>query len=204
MKRRVFILGASIVVLLIVFGGSFWNWYLARKAGPEALGRVPEFNLPAATSKGPTMVGSQDLRGRPWVANFIFTHCSGPCPLMSSKMADLQKVLPAGVQLVTFTVDPDRDDLNVLAEYARHFEADPARWFFVRADKPTLYKLVFEGFKLPMMEDPSAESGFRVTHSTKFVFVDGQGRIRRYFESSDENMNASMSEVANALLKETS
>jgi cytochrome oxidase Cu insertion factor (SCO1/SenC/PrrC family) len=45
---------------------------------------------------------------------------------MSSKMAELQKTLPADVRLVTFTVDPDRDDQNVLAEYARHFEADPA------------------------------------------------------------------------------
>jgi cytochrome oxidase Cu insertion factor (SCO1/SenC/PrrC family) len=122
---------------------------------------------------------------------------------MSSKMADLQKVLPAGVQLVTFTVDPDRDDLNVLGRIRSSFRGRSRTMVFVRADKPTLYKLVFEGFKLPMMEDPSAESGFRVTHSTKFVLVDGQGRIRRYFESSDENMNASI-RGANALLKETS
>jgi hypothetical protein len=54
--------GCGIVVLLIVFGGSLWNWYLARKAGPEALGRVPEFNLARGHVQGPTMVGSQDLR----------------------------------------------------------------------------------------------------------------------------------------------
>lgn len=204
MKRRLLYILAGVLALLVLFGGFFWNWYLAHKAGPEALGRVPEFNLPAATANGPTTLGSSDLRGKPWVANFIFTHCSGPCPLMSSKMAELQKTLPADVRLVTFTVDPDRDDQNVLAEYARHFEADPDRWFFVRADKPTLYKLVFEGFKLPMMEDPSAESGFRVTHSTKFVLVDGQGRIRRYFESSVEDMQSKMADFAKALLKEKS
>lgn len=204
MKRPAAFVVAGVLAILVVFGGSFWNWYLARKAGPEALGRVPEFNLPAATAHGPTTLGSSDLRGRPWVADFIFTHCSGPCPLMSSKMAELQNTLPADVRLVTFTVDPDRDDQNVLAEYARRFEADPARWFFVRADKPTLYTLVFEGFKLPMMEDPSAESGFRVTHSTKFVLIDQQGRIRGYFESSDESMKSKLADAAKALLEEKS
>lgn len=138
---------------------------------------MPDFTLPAATANGPTTLALADLRGHPWVADFIFTRCGGPCPLMSAKMAELQKVLPNNVRLITFTVDPDRDDQTVLAEYARRFEADPARWFFLRADKPTLYKLVFEGFKLPMMEDPAAESGFRVIHSTKFVLVDGRGEF---------------------------
>ena len=202
MKRRAIYVLAGVFALLAVFGGSLWNWYLAHKAGPEALGRVPAFQLPAATANGSTTLGSDDLRGHPWVADFIFTHCSGPCPLMSAKMAGLQKILPDPVRLVSFTVDPDRDNLGVLTEYARRFEADPARWFFLRADKPALYKLVFEGFKLPMMEDPSAESGFRVTHSTRFVLVDGQGRIRRYFESSDDDMNARISEAAKALLAE--
>ena len=202
MKKRLIVLGVGALALLIIFGGSLWNWHLARKAGPEALGRVPEFTLPAATSAGDTTLGSSDLRGHPWIANFIFTHCSGPCPLMSSKMADFQKNLPESVRLVSFTVDPERDDLSVLSDYARRFEADPTRWFFVRADKPALYKLVFEGFKLPMMEDPSAESGFRVTHSTKFVLVDGQGRIRQYFESSDDMLASKLIQATQALLEE--
>lgn len=203
MKRRVIYVLAGMFAFLLIFGGTLWNAFLSHRAGPDAFGHVPEFNLPATSSKGADMtLALADLRGRPWVANFIFTHCSGPCPLMSAKMAELQNTLPEDVRLVTFTVDPDRDDLDVLANYARRFDADPARWFFLRADKPTLYKLVFEGFKLPMMEDPSAESGYRVTHSTKFVLVDAQGRIRRYFESSDEGMKSKIAGAAKALLKE--
>jgi protein SCO1/2 len=203
MKRRSLFVLAGAVALVVIFGGSLWNWVLARRAGPEALGRVPDFQLPAATSAGATTLASADLRGHPWVVNFIFTHCSGPCPVMSTKMAELQDLLPKDVRLITFTVDPDRDNEDVLTDYAQRFEADPSRWFFLRADKPTLYTLVFEGFKLPMMEDPSAESGFRVTHSTKFVLVDGHGRIRRYFESSDEDMKSKIRNAADALLKET-
>jgi cytochrome oxidase Cu insertion factor (SCO1/SenC/PrrC family) len=140
------------------------------------------------TGEGATTLALSDLAGRPWVADFIFTHCSGPCPLLSAKMAELQRGLPETVRLVTFTVDPERDTLDVLTQYARRFEADTKRWFFVRADKETLYRLVFEGFKLPLMEDPSAPSGYRVTHSSKLVLVDALGRIRQYFDSSEEGL----------------
>jgi protein SCO1/2 len=204
MKRHLLFALAGIGVLLVMFGGHLWNWHAARQAGPEALGHVPDFTLPGATANGPATLSLTNLKGHPWVADFIFTHCSGPCPMMTAKMAELQKVLPDKVRLITFTVDPDRDDPTVLAEYARQFDADPVRWFFLRADKATLYKLVFEGFKLPMMEDPAAESGFRVIHSTKFVLVDGQGRIREYFESSNEGMAQKIADAASALLKETS
>ncbi|MBL8024484.1 MAG: SCO family protein [Elusimicrobia bacterium] len=204
MKRPLLFILLGLGVLAIVFGGFAWNWVAAKRAGPEALGNVPSFSLPAATAEGASAVSLADLQGKIWVANFIFTHCSGPCPLMTSKMAKLQGVLPDSVQLITFTVDPDRDDLDVLSEYARQFEADPKRWFFLRAEKPVLYKLVFEGFKLPMMEDPSADSGFRVTHSTRFVLVDGQGRIRGYFESSDPSLEKKMTKAVQDLTKEMS
>ncbi|MBL0057890.1 MAG: SCO family protein [Elusimicrobia bacterium] len=188
MKRRLLYILGGLLALMIAFGGIAWNWISAKRAGPEALGCAPDFALPAATAAGATTLALKDLGGRPWVADFIFTHCSGPCPLMSAKMAELQRGLPEAVRLVTFTVDPDRDTLDVLAEYARRFEADPKRWFFVRADKETLYRIVFEGFKLPLMEDPSASSGYRVTHSSKLVLVDALGRIRQYFDSSEERL----------------
>jgi protein SCO1/2 len=202
MKRILLFLLMGIGILAVLFGGFAWNWFAAKRAGPEALGHVPVFDLPAATADGHGTLGLADLQGKIWVADFVFTHCSGPCPLMTAKMAKLQEVLPDSVRLVTFTVDPDRDDLDVLMEYARQFEADPARWFFLRAEKPVLYKLVFEGFKLPMREDPTAESGFRVTHSTRFVLVDGEGRIRGYFESSDPNVETKISNTVKILQKE--
>lgn len=199
MKRRLLYILGGLLALMIAFGGIAWNWISAKRAGPEAFGRVPDFSLPAATGEGTTKLALGDLAGRPWVADFIFTHCSGPCPFMSARMAELQKGLPEAVRLVTFTVDPDRDTLDVLSKYARRFEADPKRWFFVRADKDMLYRLVFEGFKLPLMEDPSAPSGFRVTHSSKFVLVDGLGRIRQYVDSSEEGLVEKVREAVRLL-----
>ena len=71
-----------------------------------------------------------DKSGRVWVADFIYTTCEGPCPMMSKLMHQLQ-TLTAGmpdVKLVSFTVDPEHDSPPVLAAYAKHFQPDPARW----------------------------------------------------------------------------
>ena len=73
--------------------------------------------------------GHADLRGSVWIADFIFVNCAGPCPIMTSKLADVQKRVPrSDVKLVSFSVDPDRvnrsvdaDDESVLRECVRDF-----------------------------------------------------------------------------------
>lgn len=170
-------------VATLAFGSLVWRSVSRARMADEPLGVVPDFALPATTADGVLPLSRSDLAGRFWIANFIFTHCSGPCPIMTGRLSMLQKVIPPDVLFVSFTVDPDRDDLDALRHYARQFEADPARWRFARAEKGELYRIAYEGFRLPVMEDPAAPSGYRVTHSTKFVLVDGEGRIRGYFDS---------------------
>ncbi len=114
-----------------------------------------------------TRLTSTDLKDAVWVADFIYTYCSGPCPAMTSALAALQSDLIAGlpVRLVTFTVDPVRDTREALATYARQHGADPAHWAFVRATPEDTANLVRNGFKLGDPGDP-------VNHSTRFVLVD--------------------------------
>lgn len=123
-----------------------------------------------------------DLRGRPWVAGFIFTRCGGPCPLLSANMARLQGRLPNEFRLVSFTVDPDFDTPEVLARYAERHGAQAGRWFFVRLEPRPLFELVNAGFKLPVYIDPKAEPASRSIHSTKLVLVDAEGRVRGYYD----------------------
>src|SRR5437588_3985826 len=74
-------------------------------------------------------VTDDQLRGRPFVASFVFTHCAGPCPMMFAKMAAMQKtVTNPNIKLVTFTVDPERDTPAVLKEKAKQLGAEPGRW----------------------------------------------------------------------------
>ena len=147
----------------------------------DPLWRVPPFQMTAVTLSGATPITPGDLLGKPWVADFIYTSCGGPCPLLSGRMSKLQQVLPSQVRFISFAVDPDHDTIAVLQKYAARFRADPKRWFFVRGEKAALYKLVYDGFHMAMVEDALAPEGFRVTHSTKFVLVDQKGVVRQLY-----------------------
>ena len=146
---------------------------------------LPDFALTAVTIDGTSPLDLRALRGRVWVADFVYTRCAGPCPLLSAGMAGLQKRLPSSVGLLSFTVDPDHDAPEVLTVYARKFGADPQRWFFVTGDKPALLKLYRDGFQIAVAENAAAEPGQNVSHTTKFVLLDGEGRIRGYYDGDD-------------------
>jgi protein SCO1/2/putative membrane protein len=145
---------------------------------------VPEFSLP--TSEGTTLT-SDDLKGEVWVASFIFTRCKGPCPVVTSSMHRLQTTLAdqRDFRLVTITVDPDHDTASVLDNYARGWEADSKRWYFLTGDEKRIYSLIGTGFKLGVEQTHGSERepGNEVTHSTKLALVDRQGRIRGFYDS---------------------
>ena len=120
-----------------------------------------------------------------WVASFVFTRCSGPCPQVSATMARLQKELnlkeTADLRLVTFTVDPDRDTPNELKEYATRYQADPEKWLFLTGlPEAELHKLL-EG-RLQgdgPAEPPTRRPGDEFDHSSRLAVVDKQGRDPR-------------------------
>jgi protein SCO1/2 len=151
-------------------------------------GTVPNFALVSQT--GDT-VRLADLHGQIWIADFIFTHCSSSCPMMSARMAKLATLLDPswGVRLVSITVDPDRDTPAQLADYARVYSADPKHWLFLTGDKQQIRHLVKEGFHLAV-DDASPEDAAKgaepVLHSTRFVLVDGEGVLRAYYGALEE------------------
>jgi len=127
------------------------------------------------------------LRGRPWIADFIFTRCAGVCPAMTARMAALRaRLAGTPVRFVTFTVDPGTDTPEVLARYAAAAGAD-SDWWFVTGPVRDLHALSTEGFKLAAMENaPGAETADGpFLHSSKFVLVDAEGAIRGYYDSED-------------------
>lgn len=150
----------------------------ARHPALPVLGQVPDFTLTDQT--GAPFHGSS-LRGRLWIADFIYTHCPGPCPLMSRRMRRIQQATGRGVRLVSFSVDPARDTPAVLAAYARRFGALPGRWSFLTGDVKTLDLLERGAFKLGSLDA-------QLNHSTRFVLVDGAGLIRAYYGMGDESM----------------
>ena len=145
----------------------------------DVLGQVPEFELTAQTGQP---FDSRSLDGRIWIANFIYTTCEGPCPMMSHQMRGIQNSTAStpGVKLVSFTVDPAHDTPPVLAKYAAHFKADPNRWYFLTGEMERLNELGVHAFKLNNVDG-------NMSHSTRFALVDGKRRIRGYYLSSDDD-----------------
>ena len=172
--RRLGWAGAFLVfVLAVAMGYSMWQASVRRDVEKLPVIRaVPEFSL---TDQNGQVVTRDDLRGHIWIADFIFTRCKGPCPLMTARMLEMQKALvkTPEVKLVSVTVDPDHDTPEVLKTYAEANFADPERWKFLTGDKAMIEKLVTEGF----MQHLAEENGEPV-HGTMFLIVDGNGMVR--------------------------
>ncbi len=164
---------------------------------------VPEFTL---TERGGKTVSRDDLKGKVWIASFVYTSCCTECPRMMGVLARLQNELAdqKDVRLVSFTVDPDRDSPEVLRQYAARYHADAERWLFLTGEQTTVYPLVEKGFLLAVAQRQGAERkpGAEVLHSQKLAVVDRQGRIRGYFNALDEGDLAKLKQTVAALAKE--
>jgi len=145
----------------------------------EMLGEVPPFTLVSDT--GGTF-DSHVLDGHIWVADFVYTTCDGPCPMMSAHMRSIQDQTATefpDVRFVSFTVDPAHDTPPVLAEYAKRYRRDPNRWFFLTGDQASLNNVSLNAFKLNSVDGS-------MTHSTRFALVDRSRRIRNYYVTGED------------------
>jgi len=132
-----------------------------------------------------TKLSSTDLEGKIWVANFIFTRCKGPCPMITSRMAELQQKLArarsSDVKLISVTVDPAYDSVEVLNTYATQVGADPETWKFITGPKAQIENTVRKGFLQPLTGGKDDEP----IHSARFVIVDREGWIRSFPDGND-------------------
>jgi protein SCO1/2 len=161
-------------------------------------GSVPAFRL---TNQDGRPFGSVDLAGKIWIADFIYTTCPGPCPMISSRMSEMQKPLEkTDVHFVSFTVDPEKDTPPMLREYANRLQAEPGRWDFLTGPKLAIYDLSRHGFKLAAAEY-DGENG-EPLHSTRMILVDRRGQIRGYYDATEADAITRLLADTNHLLKE--
>lgn len=152
----------------------------------QSFGDVAAFTL---TERSGKTVTRDDLLGRPWVAAFIFTRCTGPCPKVTSTMKALQaRLAGTDARLVSFSVDPAWDTPQVLREYAEAAGAEKERWLFLTGDESAIYGLIRQSFLLPVERAPIGEAaiGMHVSHRTQLVTIDKRGRVRGYYEGETD------------------
>ena len=143
------------------------------------------------------VVSSEDYLGKIYVADFFFTSCPTICPIMTVNMMSLQeRTKDLGVQFLSYTVDPKRDNSETLKQYQDAYGINGNNWNLITGDQYKIYELGVKGFLVPNQEDALAPGGF--LHSEKMMLIDQLGRIRGYYDGTDESQ---MNDIVNDIKK---
>ena len=172
----------------------------ACQPGPELpkLYPVPNAQLVDETGRA---VQLDAMKGSVTIYNFIFTNCTGICPIMTNNMRALTPKIDrdAAVRFVSISVDPARDTPAVLAAYAKRNRNDP-RWTFLTGERDAIVDLSVKGFKLAA-GDPMP-GGEALLHSGKFAVADKEGVIRGYYDGNVPAVADEVVRTVQALLDE--
>jgi len=147
---------------------------------PGAIGRrlvntaVPDFKLVDQDGKP---FQFEDSRGKLVLVTFLFTTCPDVCPLLTAKLAAIQRTLEENnfkdYLLLSITTDPERDNPAALKDYAGNFKADSGRWSFLTGKRGELSK-VWKIFGVNVTKTKSGD----VNHTSLTTLIDRQGKRR--------------------------
>lgn len=137
-------------------------------------------------------VSSDELLGQPYVAGFFFSTCPSICVRQNTKVQDLQTEFRGqAIRLLSISCDPEVDQPEVLAEYAKRFDADPEQWLFLTGTMDYIRRVGAEIFRLGVV---------RRGHPEKFALMDAEGKMVGLYTWSDEGQFAALVQDIEALL----
>jgi len=149
---------------------------------PPVLGTVPDFRLVDQTG---APFGPDRLKGRVWIADFVFTRCPDVCPRMTERLVGVHRALGERADVVSVSVDPTYDTPERLAAFARANGAESPHWHFLTGSSQHVQEAVLRGFNVAFSRE--SEDIATLTHGVHVVLVDGRGRIRGYYDSNDRD-----------------
>ena len=172
----------SYALAAIIFLGLGASWIIEKAQSSHtipSLKSVPNFSM---INQQGVPFSQKNFEGKITVLDFMFTSCTGPCPLMTMNMSKLHEVFSKEpeVQFVSITVDPDVDDQQKLKEYSNLVGGDDGRWHFLWSDINSIKTLKRDGFMLFADNLPEG-------HAIKFVLIDHKGAIRKYYDGTDDS-----------------
>jgi protein SCO1 len=156
-------------------------------------------------------VSLYDIQNRVIVANFFFTRCPSICPPLTRNMAKLQqsfshltegrRVIDSSVvRFLSFTVDPERDSVRQLKNYADRFGVNHDNWWMLTGPKKTIYDFALNELKLGLVDGEGVDSSF--IHTQKFVLLDRDYIVRGYYDGLDTTALAHLAKDIGLLMLE--
>jgi protein SCO1/2/putative membrane protein len=191
-RKRNLLKGALVILFLWLASGSAFWWWMGKPTTPQTtaiegdLGALSDFSL---TDQRGKPFGLKDLKGKVWIASFLYSQCKTSCPMLGDQLHRLQKLMPASAdfRMVSITVDPEKDNPAELAKWAARLGADNERWRFLTGTKETITDLALKNFKVPgqpgiRLPDPDGKQPYEVVHSNDLILIDQTGHIRGYYD----------------------
>lgn len=132
------------------------------------------------------LVEADALKGKIIIVNFIFTRCPNPCPLLTRNMKKMQDAYLKNdtlIHFISFTVDPARDTVQAIKNYADKFAVRHNNWWFLTGDKQKIYDLAFQEFKAAIVDGGNVDTSF--LHTDKFYLLDKKRIIRGWYDGTD-------------------
>lgn len=168
---------------------------------PPAIKQIGGFAL---IDQDGAVVTVDELAGRIWVADFIFTRCTSSCPLMTAAMKRLRSDWPSRVpaRFVSISVDPGYDRPPILRQYMQRHGIRGEDWIFLTGEPEAIRRLARDTFLLPIDTNPPPEATQPVLHSTRFVLVDAKNTIRGYYDGLDKSAIRRLIEDAQEIHRE--
>ncbi len=135
-------------------------------------------------------ITQKEVKGKIFIAEYFFTTCKSICPIMNEQMQRVQDAFMDNpkVKILSFTVDPEVDTVEQLKRYANSHNAVKGQWHFLTGKKEDLYALARKSFFVlkPAEAANQGDVGSDFIHTNNFVLVDGKGRIRGYYDGTNE------------------
>ena len=148
-------------------------------------------------------INSKQLEGKIWVVEYFFATCLGICPIMNEQMMRIQAAYKndSNVVLLSFTVDPEKDSVMALKDYAISHGAIDGKWHFFTGDKKDLYELARKSFFVlkPAEAKNLGDAGSDFIHTNNFVLLDQKKRIRGYYDGTNAEEVSELIEDISAL-----
>ena len=109
-----------------------------------------------------------------------------------------QKLKNKNVQLLSHTVMPEVDSVEVLNNYAHKKGVESDKWNLVTGSKKELYDLARKSY---LVAKAKPYSKYDLIHTENFVLVDKKMRIRGYYDGTDDTAMQQLLEDIDLLLE---
>ncbi len=199
----------AIVCPVVAFGFVYWYQNTLQElpyfgkdyqltSNPKEYFTVSDFSFP---NESGTFSNLDSTKGKVWVANYFFSNCKTICPIIMPNLAKLQKFYANNedFKMLSFSVDPERDSVARLKEYAGQLGVAEPQWHLLTGDKKLLYRFARNQLFVTATDGDGGPDDF--IHSDKVVLIDKAGHIRGYYDGTNSNEMKQLNKDIRKLLK---